>query len=506
MTENMDRVEELYKRIQSQYEPPRPALKRNIARVGFIRYLFRERGRILKWNASHGLINPGFLGLSPKLGSGVRLALSELYVTYVLPVAVHLPEIIENGWQHQVLTIKEYNLIVCFEDFCTKLESTERDRELMQKHFRLIENSFFRIVSEVRNIHMLLDGLLKIFDFYRKKLFKREDVPEELLSKLSRFFFPNGTALSLYDVIAAVNIAETRRFLTFPNIIMPGIHDLIPAHFYACEFDVFSRIVKYLEGLLRDLRKLEDGKRRIDWLRRHTSITFTASPSLLVGFYESLGHMWQRDSNDVILLLLLLLDGIVGRIETALSETWKVMDTNERIANVKLISNDEIITALSLARRELELARQKHSVTVPGQISLSDYLESKVRDMPYSGENQSYILKKVELVFSALRVLAEHFDALYEKRNGPGERILNFMIVAPEKWRGKPVYDLYLYYVDLILCTCGYFREQKLVVELNEEPEIDKNIGVLREKIKWTKDANDTIIKAITSKEWGSDE
>jgi hypothetical protein len=125
-------------------------------------------------------------------------------------------------------------------------------------------------------------------------------------------------------------------------------------------------------------------------------------------------------------------------------------------------------------------------------------------DKSIGDENQSYVYKKIDTVFSLIRTLAELMNDLYEKRNTNLAKILNYMIVTPEKWRGKPVYDIYGFHIELILGACGYFMEKRLMVELGEEPEIDRQIRLLREKIKWTKDSNDIIIKAITSNEWSN--
>jgi hypothetical protein len=460
----MDRIEKLYRTIRTSYDVPRPHLKKNIQCAGFFRYFFMERGKIRRWNENLGLIKHGFLGLSIGLHPSFKLKLDELYITCILPVSVYLKEILENGWQHQVLSIREYNLIVCFEDFAMKLESIQRERQLAPKQFRLLEESFLRLVSNERDIYTLVDGLSRVFEFYRKKFFRKDEEPGLRLSRLNNFFLPHALIPSLYDIITAYNMIETSRYLDFSDIIVRGVRDVVSSRFYACSLDVFARIVKYLSGLSTELAALEKGKKKIEWLKRHFASLHATTPPILVSFYESLGHVWRTDADDVFLLIVLLLDGIIGRIENAIADVWRVMDTDEKIINVRLVTTPEMTELLEEARREHELAHAKHSVAVPAQTSLEDYLESKKKDKPYGDDSRAYIHKRVETIFTLLRALAEQLNDLYEKRDTNLARLLNFMIVSPEKWRGKPVYDVYLYYVELILAVCAFFREKKLLI------------------------------------------
>jgi hypothetical protein len=500
----VDKLEKLFKTIQSSYAPKRPLLKKNLTRAGFFKYFFKERRAILNWNEEFGLIKPGFLGFSLKLHPAFKLKIDDLFVTCVLPVGVHLPQLLENGWQNQVVTIKEYNLAVCFEDFCNKMENIRKDRDLPAKRFRILEDSFFRFVSDRKNIDHLIAGLRKMFSHHKSKLYKSESDSDAALEKLARFFSESGMSPSLYDVIVAYNMVETYRFLHFSDIIVLGFRDVVSSEFYNCSIDVFVRIVKYLEGLVSDLTRLEVGKKKIEWLKAHIPALKTASPQGLIAFYESLGHSWRTDSDDALLLILLLVEGIMGNLENALNENWRAMDIDEKIVTIRLVSTEEMAGILAEARREYDLARQKFAVIIPHPIMLDEYLENKVQDKNIGDENQAYVYKKIDAVLTLLRTLAEQMNVLYEKRDTALAKALNYMIVTPEKWRGKPVAAIYTFYIDLILASCGYFLEKKLIVELKEESEIDKQIAILRDKIKWTKDSNGIIIKAIASKEWGN--
>ncbi len=495
------KVEKLFKTIQSSYEPKRPVLKKHMARAGFFKYFFKERRAILKWNEQVDLIKPGFLGFSLKLHPSFKLKIDSIFVSYAFPIAVHLPQLLENGWQYNVLSIREFNLAVCFEDFCMKLESIRSERELAPKRFRVMEESFFRIVSDRKNVDLLVSGFRKMISQYKMKLYRSDSDVEAVLEKLARFFKPNGLCPSLYDMIVAYNQVETYRFLDFSDIMVQGSRETIPTGFYNCSIDVFAKIVKYLEGLVSDLGRLEKAKRKIEWLKAHIPAR-TTSPQTLISFYESLGHSWRTDSDDALLLILLLVDGIMGTLANALSEMWRVMDIDERIINIRLVSSDEMTGIMEEARREYDLARQKFSVIVPHPVMLDDYLETKAKEKTPTDENQAYVYKKIDSVFTLLRTLAEKLNEVYEKRTTNLAKVLNYMIVSPERWRGKPVSDIYMFYMDLILCSSGYFMEKKLLLELKEEKEIDKAIGNLQEKIKWTKDSNGIIIKTITSKEW----
>jgi hypothetical protein len=50
--------------------------------------------------------------------------------------------------------------------------------------------------------------------------------------------------------------------------------------------------------------------------------------------------------------------------------------------------------------------------------------------------------------------------------------------------------------------VCGFFKEKRLITVLKRESMIEKQIVSFRERIKWTKDVNNIIIKGLTTKEW----
>ena len=65
-----------------------------------------------------------------------------MFVKYIIPVKKYVAQIIKEGWKWNYISIKDYNLIVLFSDFCNKFETIERSNELN-------ESDFFKVLAIV---------------------------------------------------------------------------------------------------------------------------------------------------------------------------------------------------------------------------------------------------------------------------------------------------------------------------------------------------------------------
>lgn len=75
------------------------------------------------------------------------------------------------------------------------------------------------------------------------------------------------------------------------------------------------------------------------------------------------------------------------------------------------------------------------------------------------------------------------------------------MITHPTRRRGKFVYALYRYYIELFLQICGFFKEKKLQSGLEKYPKLIEQVKSLKEKLKRTSDTHNFIINALESDE-----
>ncbi|MBN2535040.1 MAG: hypothetical protein JXB88_19320 [Spirochaetales bacterium] len=497
----MDRVEELYMFIKEKYDTSIPPVKKRIKKADFFHYFFKEKKKIIEWNRKKYLLKFSFFKFKVKQVSNLHYKIDGFYLKYLLPVSKYLPEIITNGWQWQILSIREYNTIVFFKDFCNKCSHIGEDKSLSVKKYLLMEESFLKLICNSESIQILLKGLEKILVFYKEQFFKSSTVLASLLKDLTIFFSPGYLNPSFFDLILAYNISYYRKYLVIYDLMTNYSRNIIPANFFSCSRDIFRMIIDFLKKTMEDLKKLQTKIVYIEQLKALSTLGKDQPPGKIISFYSKSGHDWRDDCDDAFLLILILLEEIINRLGIFIRNEWQVMNEEERIIMLKIVSSKEADDVYTELEKEFQYSKARYTTLLSSHITLERFLHADNPREIILEKGQKYIYDKIGNMFSCLHDLACIFYNIYEKQGEGYKRILYYMITHPSEWRGKPVYALYQYYIELFLQIGGFFKEKKLQLKLEKYPKLIKEVKSLKEKLKWTSDTHNFIIKAIENDE-----
>jgi hypothetical protein len=195
------------------------------------------------------------------------------------------------------------------------------------------------------------------------------------------------------------------------------------------------------------------------------------------------------------------LEEIVNQLEIFIMNEWQVMNEEEKIITLKIVSSKEAEDAYIELEKEFQYSKARYSTLLSPHIPLEKFLNADNPKVIILDKGQKYVYNKMSNMFSCLHDLACIFFNIYEKQSEGYKKLLYYMITDPSEWSGKPVYALYRYYIELFFQICGFFKEERLQLKLQKYPSLIEEMKSLKEKIKWTSDTHNFIIKAIENDE-----
>ncbi len=489
--------EELYELIKKKYKTTPSVIKQKLQKQKFFRYYFKERTKIRKWNKKVNLIKFKLFGSKMKMVQNYKKLLDEFYIKYIFPIHCFLPEILKNGWRWEIITIKEYNLIVYFKDFYIKLQTLEKEKKISKKSFDLMEESFLKLIYKKYFAEMLIGAFRKILVFLQKSNTIKEENNNSVILNLQLFFAPEHFRPSFFDLIRAMNMVRFNKYVKIKDIITQKSMIIIQSDFYNCSKETFTHIVIYLENNIRLLKQAENEKKYLDWIKAYGYFKKNKTPLKIKEYYESLGLYWKNDTDDTFLLLIVLFEGIIKDLNEVLFNEWQVMTDEEKIIRTQIISSYDIDSYYKDLIKNYELVKSRHSTCSLKNINLTDFIESKNPEVRLFDKNHLYIFEKTQNILFCLRNIAQIFHDIYKDNINKPNRLLNFMIAKSSLWKGKPVHSILLYYMELLLQMCGFFKEKKLLLELRKGEKIENKIKYFKDKISWIGDNNNIILKEL---------
>jgi hypothetical protein len=212
-------------------------------------------------------------------------------------------------------------------------------------------------------------------------------------------------------------------------------------------------------------------------------------------------HDWEIDTSDAFLLILTLMEEIILQLKIFVKEEWQVMNNEERMMTLKIVSSEEADLVYAGLEREFQYAKARHSTLLSSSITLEVFLDTDKPIMVVLDPAQKYVYNKIGNMYSCLHDLACILYDIYENQSEGYRKLMGYMITHPSRWRGKPVFAVYQYYIELFLQICGFFKEKNLQEKLLEYPHLLEELKALKEKLKWTSDTHNIIIKAIENNE-----
>ncbi len=459
-------IEELYRKLKDQVKVPNRRLKGRIHSASFSQYLFGERKKIDRWNRSVHLVKFGFFGLTTKTKRDFGANMYDLFLRTALPLYKTAEKTLEEGWKWHQLSVREYNIIVYYVDFCKKMLTGEI-REWSDQWFAMVEEAYLKLVCETVLTRLLETGLGKIISGRFKSGSAGLDAARASLRKLMIFLATDGRHPSFLDYVLAHNMVESRRCLVFDDIVAPSRGPALPEKFYNCSIDVFRSIVAYHRELDGEIKRLRIRLNWLEWLDRQSQCGEGEEPVEIMEFYGSASTDWRVDGKSFYALALTLVKQVIDQLEGIVRKDWELMTAEEKIIRARLVHDESLEKLLEDLANEHAAGEAYNRIASPATFSLADFLGDSVNEALAATKVHKELKEKFESMLSLLFRIAVTFEEISVDRYSPGSFLLRHMIVRPIQYRGKSVMDLIAGQTGLLLQICRYFRSGELGKELS---------------------------------------
>jgi|GEM_PF-3492981 len=493
----MTDLEDLYNKIKIKYYHQSINIRVESNRAKCIDYYLGEHNKIILWNKKKHLLNFNFFHSDISLIKDYKDILNNLYNKCILPLTNNLNEIIKNGWKWKKLTKKRYNLIVYFTDFSNKLLKFINSPEMSLKLFLIMEEAFLKITYLNDYPQIIIRGLEDYI--IHENISNNEKIEEEQIKieNLNNFFSEEYYNPSIYDLIIAFNISIYRRFYKFQELKTPSINNVIPAGFYYCSFDVFTEIFNQIKSIINNLALLDKEKEYIDWIKNISTDKENKNPRKLIEFYSNLGQNWGNDLNDIFMLFIRLIEGIIKKLSNLFFNDWELATSRNDFIKQKMVNDEKVNNILNTIINDFNLIKGRHDNIIHQKISILELFERK-DNIYLINTNHKYIYEKVISIFTNFFIMANIFNNLVKNKENKNNNSLNYLLVSNEEWCGKPVYNILEYYSEIFLNICSFFKIGELFDQVNRIKYLEDQIKILREKLERIKDDNDIIENFIS--------
>lgn len=275
--------------------------------IGLLRYLFRERPRILKQGYQSHILVPSLFMAIPRVDRRLPATLGGRLGEAIGSIGILLDLTIDRGWEH--LSKRDYNLIVVFWQLCKVIRAANlrqlsvRDKKLLQR-LRTLETLFFFL-------HGCDGGPELIVESIGKVLALQPDVASgqinAALREVKRILYRDYELPSLFNFLLTLNMLEQRRFLAGGDLLGKSVDGMVDTKVFAASEALQERIGAYVEELKRKAFSLNRIKLQSDRLRLYLRVDASGSPDSteLRTFYDrglndSEGTAFLHDRENVV--------------------------------------------------------------------------------------------------------------------------------------------------------------------------------------------------------------
>ena len=479
----MDDVEVLYRQLKERTGTSARRLKARIHPAGFARYLFVERKNIERWNRSANLLRFGFFKLSVKLQRDFRTTFYDLYLKNIHPLFPLAEKALEEGWQWQVLSVREYNVVVFFTDFCRKVQAFGENRSGSGNGFAVAEEAYLKLICETGLVNLLADAFRKIIIHVRKESGADRGYVDLALGKLKGYLITDTGSRSFLTFSLAHNMAISRRYLVPENLIQPHAGDILPDRFYSCSLEVFRKLITRYRHVEKEIEELRKGVNHLVWLENQSRLKDEGNPEELIAMYNLDANNWGLDGKNYYVLFLTLMRGTVKSLERLLRQRWNLMSTEEKIISKKIVNDEGLDSLFEKLARQYALAEGCYRAAAPTSISLAEYRDGTIPDAILRTKSYGEVQSHFSEMLSSLFLIALSLEELSMDRSYPGTFLLRHMIVGPIEYRGKSVLDLFSESIAALLRICRYFYCEDLLSQLDNSSQVRRQLSnKVREK------------------------
>jgi hypothetical protein len=465
--EHMDEVEDLYRKLKDQAKLTNRRIKGRVHPVGFSKYLFGERKKIDRWNRPVQLVKFGVFGLTTKTKRDFYSRLNDLFLKNALPLFRTAENALEDGWKWQSLSVKEYNVIVFYVDFCNKILAIGEKRLWSDHEFGVVEEAFLKLALTKEHAELLASGLRKVIASRYGSDSAAKTKANAALGKLVLFLDTEGRHPALLDFVLAHNMVESRRRLTFGDLVVPPSGRYLPEKFYNCSIDVFRSILSHYRQLAREIKSLRVRLNWLEWLDRQSQYGGGDEPAEIMAFYRSASTDWLVDSKSFYLLVLTLVKKVIDQLDQIVRQSWELMTAEEKIIRARIVRDGSLEQMLDKLADEHAAGEAYRRVALPTSFALAEFLAGSVNEAIAKTKVYRELTEKLESMLSLLYKMAVTLEEISVARDHPGTSLLRHMIVRPIQYRGKSVMDLISGQTSLLLQICRFFRAGELEKELN---------------------------------------
>lgn len=239
-----------------------PRVKAPLSRQGYVRFLLRDRARILQFGTTTRTILPGRFPPSVRLSPDVPA----FFVGFLRPTArdIHatLSQLMGNAWMH--LSRHDYNLLVLVLDLCNAIErlpvTTESyDARRASRTLRAVEERLLALRYEHDAVARILEAIETLRAWNRRAIENLSVLPDLVNRVISRA--PDNP--SLIDALLAVNMVDARRYLTEQDVTLSGLGRLVETRVFDCPEETQRQIDEFIERLVSQLDALAQERRDI---------------------------------------------------------------------------------------------------------------------------------------------------------------------------------------------------------------------------------------------------
>ncbi len=386
-------------------------VKRSQQRTGFVRFLFKERSRIVRFGYRSHTLSPTVLLPALKLDGRLRTHFAPSIEQSALELLPALRIALERGWMW--LSKKEYNLLSVFHRLCVEIVRADlssfrlSDSHLIDR-FRILETLFF--VLAARQEHsMLVGGALQ--QVLAELPGRDRDKDRRLGVLCERILFREFELPSLFNFLLTLNMVRYRRSFSGTHLLLNDVEPMIDDSSFACGEALQEEIDAHVRKLAKRVTSLAGRRSELDRIRAFVPVASAAREDLaeLASFYgrgsgKKAGLDFESDSKNVILFVPRLL----GRFDAVFGNLLAGKFTLESGKIVSAFAPSVFGSELSRLRE----ARARLEALLPDLRALSQERYLRVK-----GERRGALPNEIESV-QVLEDVSELFLAIAKRLDG----------------------------------------------------------------------------------------
>lgn len=495
-------MDNLYDELRRIYKRQSFVIKNSYKKAGFFEFLFKHLFKIIKWNKRFNLLNIApFSTQKVRVKYSFKDKLCNLYLTYLFPLAKYVKVILEKGWKWSFLSIKEYNCIALFYELIKRFEYIDNAKTLNESDFLKMEDAFLRLSSNKHYVDIITDTFKKYFEIIEKRTLHnmdkdKDNIVSKILLNIEFFFSTKYVTPSIYDFITTYNFTIFNKYITFEQLIINKPFDIIQNDFFECGKEIFDQIINYTKNLVKENKRLEKEKENIVWLMN--IINNERKPDKMEKHYIMIKRNWDKDAIDAFLFFIRFMDGLTEKLTFILYKEWELIDNNETLLKTKIFDKNQIDLNMIKLNSEFFNLKSKYYSMVSPKISLAEFQNSE-NPIKLFNEHQVSLFEKIIIITGLLRDIG-----LTMKNNIQNDKLTiknadrnKYMVLIPEEWKANSVYDVFIFYMELLIQTAAFFKDSNLLYEVKRIGSIEDKLDENRSKLQRVLDSNQHLLKFI---------